>query len=139
MEFRVESKKPVKNISRKDLSNARVIRTPDPIRVGSTMANDHPAVQGVFGRLFGTAIGRVLDVLILHRGNDLSQNELAEYAGVSAKTLNKILPRLSQFHLIKESRRIDHARMVTIDLSSDSLTEHLIACEFKLSLKEADN
>jgi hypothetical protein len=101
--------------------------------------NSPPVIQGAFGRLFGTAMGRVLDFLILHRGNDLSQRELAEYAGVSAKSLTKILPKLMAFHLVKETRRIGHARMVTLDLSTNPITDHLVACEFELSLKEADD
>lgn len=99
----------------------------------------HPVVPGAFGRLFGTAIGRVLDVLILHRGNDLSQKELAEYAGVSTKSLSKVLPKLMEFHLVKETRRIGHARMVTLDLSTNPIADHLVACEFELALKEADD
>ncbi len=98
-----------------------------------------PVIEGAFGRLFGSAIGRVLDVLILHRGNDLSQKELAEYAGVSTKSLSKILPKLTRFHLVKETRKIGRARMVTLDLSTNPIANHLVACEFELSLKEADN
>lgn len=100
--------------------------------------NGRPIVNGAFGRLFGNAMGRVLDVLILHRGGDLSQKELAAYAEVSAKSLSTILPKLMEFHLVKETRRIGHARMVTLDLSTNPITDHLVACEFELSIKEAD-
>jgi len=106
-------------------------------RLNRTGGDNRPVISGAFGRLFGTS-GRVLDVLILHRGNDLSQRELAEYAGVSAKSLSKILPKLMQFHLVRETRRIGHARMVTLDLTTNPITDHLVACEFELSMKETD-
>lgn len=98
-----------------------------------------PVIKGAFGRLFGSATARVLDVLILHRGNDLSHKELAMYAGVSTKSLSKnVLPRLLKFGLAKNTRRIGHARMVTLDLKTNPIVDHLVACEFELSLKEAD-
>ena len=100
---------------------------------------DKPVIEGAFGRLFGIATARALDVLVLHRGHDLSLKELAQYAGISRKTLSKtVLPRLLTSRLIKETRRIGHARMVTLDLKANPIVDHLIACEFELSLKEAD-
>jgi hypothetical protein len=99
----------------------------------------NPVVKGAFGRLFGSATGRVLDVLVLHRGHDLSHKELAEYAGVSTKSLSKdVLPKLFKFGLAKETRRIGHAKMLTLDMTSNPIVDHLVACEFELSLKEAD-
>jgi len=96
-----------------------------------------PIIEGAFGRLFGNAIGRTLDVLVLHRGHDLSLKELARNAGVSTKSLSKtVLPRLFKSSLVKETRRIGHARMVTLDLTTNPIVDHLVACEFELSLRE---
>ena len=98
-----------------------------------------PVVGGAFGRLFGSATGRVLDVLILHRGNDLSHKELAEYAGISTKSLSKnVLPKLLKSGLVKHTRRIGHAKMVTLNLTANPIVDHLIACEFELSLNEVE-
>jgi len=102
------------------------------------MGNGKPVIEGAFGKLFGSAMGMVLDVVVLHRGHDLSQKELAEYAGVSTKSLSKILPRLVAFHVVKETRRVGNARMVTLDLTSNPLADHLVACEFELSLRAAE-
>lgn len=96
-----------------------------------------PIIEGAFGRLFGNAIGRTLDVLVLHRGHDLSLKELSKYAKVSTKSLSKtVLPRLFDSGLVKETRKIGHARMVTLDLTTNPIVDHLIACEFEMSLKE---
>jgi len=95
-----------------------------------------PVIEGSFGRLFGSAIGRVLDVLVLHRGHDLSRKELAKYAGISTKALSKIIPKLEKFGLVKQTRKIGHAKMVTLDLKANPIVDHLIACEFELAFKE---
>lgn len=108
--------------------------------VGKKMGkNGSPVIEGAFGKLFGSAMGRVLDVLILHRGHDLSQKELAEYAGVSTKSLSKIMPRLVASHVAKETRKVGNARMVTLDLANNPLADHLVAIEFELSMEAADN
>lgn len=101
--------------------------------------NNKPVIEGAFGRLFGNAIGRTLDVLVLHRGHDLSLKELGKNAGVSTKSLSKtVLPRLFKSSLVKETRKIGHARMVTLDLSTNPIVNHLVACEFALSLEGAE-
>ena len=99
----------------------------------------NPVIKGAFGRLFGVALARALDVLILHRGHDLSMKELAEYADVSRKSLGKdVLPKLIKFRLVKQTRKIGNARMVTLDLTANPIVKHLIACEFELSIQEAE-
>jgi len=98
-----------------------------------------PVIEGAFGRLFGSATARVVDVLVLHRGHDLSLKELAEYAGISTKSLSKnILPKLFKEGLVKHTRNIGHAKMVTLDLAANPKANHLVACEFALSLVEAE-
>lgn len=98
-----------------------------------------PAIQGAFGRLFGCATAKALDVLILHRGQDLSLKEIAEYAGISTKILSRsALPTLSKSGLIQYTRTIGHAKMVKLDLSGNPLIDHLVGCEFELSLRQAD-
>jgi hypothetical protein len=101
--------------------------------------NNKLVIEGAFGRLFCNAVGRTLDVLVLHRGHDLSLKELAKYAGVSTKSLSKtVLPRLFKSSLVKETRKIGHARMIALDLSTNPIVDHLVACEFELSLKEIE-
>ena len=107
-------------------------------RVGE-MNVKKPAVHGTFARLFGTPLARMLDVLILNRGYDLSMKELAEYAGITPKTVWKELPKLEEIRLVKHTRRIGHAKMVTLNRESNPLAEHLIAIEFDAALKEMES
>jgi predicted transcriptional regulator len=77
-----------------------------------------------------------LDVLILHSGYDLSLKELAELAGISTKTLWKEMPKLERLNLVKHTRRIGHAKMVTLNRESNPVVEHLVRLEFDISLNE---
>ncbi|WP_309492755.1 HTH domain-containing protein [Candidatus Hecatella orcuttiae] len=98
-----------------------------------------PVIEGTFSRLFETPLGRVLDVLILHRGYDLSLKELANYAGISPKTLWKTMAKLESLGIVKHTRRIGNAKMITFNQDSNPLGEHLIALEYSIPLKEMES
>jgi len=98
---------------------------------GKTRRGANPGVQGTFGDLFGGPTAQMLDVLVLHRGYDLSLKELAEYSGLSSKTVWQNLPNLFRYRLVKRTRNIGNAKMITLDTSNGAV-KRLIEVEFRL-------
>ena len=98
-----------------------------------------PLIEGTFGRLFEVPIARVLDVLILHRRYDLSMKELAENAGISPKTLWKVMPKLEEMNLIKHTRMVGNAKMVTLNMDLNPIVDTLIELELEIPLHELKN
>lgn len=103
------------------------------------MLRKKPLIEGTFGRLFEVPIARVLDVLILHRRYDLSMKELAKNAGISPKTLWKVMPRLEEMNLIKHTRKVGNAKMVTLNLEANPIVDHLVRLELDIPLSEFKN
>lgn len=98
-----------------------------------------PVIDGAFSRLFGTPVGRALDVLILHRGHDLSLKDLAEYAGVSEASLStRVLPKLHRLGLVTHNLKEGHGT-VSLNLKAGPVINQLVACEMTLSLKESES
>jgi DNA-binding transcriptional regulator YhcF (GntR family) len=95
-----------------------------------------PLIRGTFSRLDDTPINRMLDVLILHRGYDLSLKELAKNAGISSKTVWKNLPNLERFHLVKYTRNIGNAKMITFNQEANPTAECFLKIAFKTPLEE---
>lgn len=103
--------------------------------IGVSMLKKQPLIKGTFGRLFEVPIARVLDVLILHRGYDLSLKELAENAGISAKTLWKIMPKLEEINLIKHTRKVGNAKMITLNKELNPIVDHLVGIALGIPLE----
>jgi len=103
------------------------------------MPRKEPLIEGAFGWLFEVPIAKVLDVLILHRGYDLSMKELAENAGISPKTLWKVMPKLEEMNLIKHTRKIGNAKMVTLNMELNPFVDHLVGLELGIPLEEFKN
>jgi len=99
---------------------------------------EKPIIEGTFGRLFNTPIARMLDVLILHRGYDLSLKELAEYAGITPKTVWKELPKLESLGLIKHTRQVGNAKMIALNQDINPLAECFIKIEYETAFKEME-
>ena len=78
----------------------------------------------------------MLDVLILHRGYDLSLKELAQNAGISQKTVWQKLPNLERFNLVKYTRKIGNAKMVTFNQEANPTAEYFIKIAFETPLEE---
>jgi len=95
-----------------------------------------PLVKGTFSRLDDTPVNRMLDVLILHRGYELSLKELAKNAGISQKTVWENLPNLERFNLIKYTRRIGNAKMLTLNQEANPAAEHFVKIAFDAPLEE---
>lgn len=95
-----------------------------------------PLIRGTFSRLDDTPINRMLDVLILHRGYDLSLKELAKNAGISPKTVWENLPNLEKFHLVKNTRNIGNAKMITFNQEANPTAEYFLKIAFETPLEE---
>jgi len=103
------------------------------------MLRKEPLAKGAFGRLFEVPTARVLDVLILNRGYDLSMKELAENAGISPKTLWKVMPKLEEMNLIRHTRKVGNAKMVTLNLDLNPIVDYLVRLELDIPLNEFKN
>jgi predicted transcriptional regulator len=103
---------------------------------GDRMKEKGSVIDGTFGRLFNSATGRMLDVLILHRGYDLSLTDLAKYAGVTPKTVWKELSKLESIGLIKHTRKVGNAKMVTLNQDVNPLAAKFIEIEFGSAFKD---
>jgi len=97
-----------------------------------------PLIKGTFSRLDDTPINRMLDVLILHRGYELSLKELAKNAGISPKTVWENLSNLERFNLIKYTRNIGNAKMVTFNQEANPTAEYFLKIAFETPFKEMD-
>ena len=95
-----------------------------------------PLIRGTFSRLDDTPVNRMLDVLILHRGHELSLKELAKNAGISQKTVWQNLPNLERFNLIKHTRSIGNAKMITFNQEANPAAECFLRIAFETPLKE---
>ncbi|MCW4042445.1 MAG: winged helix-turn-helix domain-containing protein [Candidatus Bathyarchaeota archaeon] len=95
-----------------------------------------PLIRGTFSRLDDTPVHRMLDVLILHRGYELSLKELAENAGISQKTVWKNLPNLEKFNLVKHTRDIGNAKMVTFNQEANPTADCFLKIAFETPFEE---
>lgn len=75
-----------------------------------------PTLQRIFG---DSAIARLLDYLTLYRGLDFPKTEISRNSGVAWKTMWRLWPTIERYGLVKETKRIGKAKMVT--LNTDSL------------------
>jgi len=98
-----------------------------------------PHIRGTFSRLFGDdPAARIMDILIVNRGHDLSLKDVADSAGISTKTLWQVLPRLEEADLIKHTRRVGNAKMITLNMDANPVAKQFvdIAQEIPLKLME---
>lgn len=96
-----------------------------------------PQIRGTFSRLFGDdPAARILDVLIVNQGHDLSLKDVAEAAGISTKTLWQVLPRLEETEIIKHTRQVGNAKMITLEKNPITKQLYNIATEIALRLMD---
>lgn len=88
--------------------------------------------------LGGTPIIRVLDFLLIEgKYFDYSLSDIANNAGVSKITLNKILPKLEELGIVKETRSVGQAKMYMLNKESP-LAKRLYSFAMDLAFKKAD-
>ncbi len=74
-----------------------------------------PTLQLIFG---DSAIARLLDYLTLYRGLDFPKTEISRNSGVAWKTMWRLWPTLERYGLVKETKKIGKAKMVTLNTDS---------------------
>ncbi len=90
------------------------------------------------GLLGDTPTIRVLDFLLVEgKYFDYSLTDIANNAGVSKITLNKILPKLEELGIVKETRAVGQAKMYMLNKDSP-LSKKLYNFAMDLAFKKAD-
>ena len=87
-------------------------------------------LAGVFG---SNVIMKILDFFITFREFDYSINEIAEYAGVSSRSVIREMPILLSYNILIKSRTIGRSQMFKLNTDSQISLELM-----KISLIIAD-
>ena len=95
-----------------------------------------PLIKGTFSLLDDTPVNRMLDVLILHRGYELSLKELSKNAGISQKTVWKNLQSLEKLNLVKHTRNIGNAKMITFNQEANPIADCFLKIAFETPFEE---
>ncbi len=95
--------------------------------------------KSVLLEVFGdTPVIRVLDFLLVEgKYFDYSLTDIANNAGVSKITLNKMLPKLEELEIVKETRTVGQAKMYMLNKESP-LSKKLYNFAMDLASKKAD-
>ena len=70
-------------------------------------------------RLFSNATARVLDFLILNQRFDYSASDISRLAEVPSRTLDRVLPKLIDEHLVKHTRKSGKSPMYILNSESE--------------------
>lgn len=103
------------------------------------MKTNNDETKSVLVEVLGdTPIIRVLDFLLIEgKYFDYSLTDIANNAGVSKITLNKILPKLEELGIVKETRTVGQAKMYMLNKDSP-LSKKLYNFAMDLAFKKAD-
>jgi hypothetical protein len=66
----------------------------------------------------GSAIAKILDFLSTHQEWDYSESDIAKYAGVNVRTVQREIPKLANTRLVKHTRTVGRAKMYKLDVTS---------------------
>ena len=92
--------------------------------------------SGPLERLFaGAATAKMLDFLISSQEFDYSEKDIAKFSGVSTKTVQREIPKLVDYKLIKNVRPVGNAKMFQLD-KSYKIAE--LAAKFAFELAKED-
>jgi predicted transcriptional regulator len=69
--------------------------------------------------IFGNAVARVLDFLIIHEPFDYSLLEISQIANIPVSTLQKSIPLLVEKGLVEERGKGENTRLFALNLKSD--------------------
>lgn len=71
------------------------------------MSSDQPCDgMGPLERAFHGAPTRIVDFLIIHKGSDYSESEIADMTRLSAKTVNRAMPQLISNNIAQLKRTV---------------------------------
>jgi len=94
--------------------------------------------EGPLERLFtGSAMSAILDFLIIYRHWDYSKTDIAKNAGVSFRTVLRLLPELEEMGVIKRTRNVGKASMYQLNAESP-ITKALEDLNLKIAKHGAD-
>ncbi|MBM5805795.1 MAG: hypothetical protein FJZ49_07035 [Candidatus Verstraetearchaeota archaeon] len=94
--------------------------------------------EGPLARMFaGSAMAAVLDFLIVYRHWDYSKTDIAKNAGVSFRTVLRLLPELEEGGVIKRTRNVGKASMYQINAESP-IVKALEDLSLKIAKHDAD-
>lgn len=74
-------------------------------------------------KMFRNSTAQVLDFLIIHEGWDYNKTQIAEYSGITHKTIYDIWPVLEKYSLIKQTRTIGRMKMYSINKESNAVKQ----------------
>jgi len=71
------------------------------------MSSDQPCDgMGPLERAFHGAPARIVDFLIIHKGSDFSESEIADMTRLSTKTVNRAMPQLISNNVVQLKRTV---------------------------------
>ncbi len=83
-------------------------------------------------------IPKIIDFLLVHRSWDYPVSTIAEAAGASYHTLQKIVPLLVRKGILRETREVGKAKLYALDFESPSvkkLDEFALTSDIEFSKK----
>jgi predicted AAA+ superfamily ATPase len=90
--------------------------------------------SGPLETLFGSAAAKIMDFMISSQEWDYSESDIARYSDVSTRTVQRELPKLLDYKLVKMVRTVGSAKMYQLDKSPKHKTGDLLE---KLALRLA--
>ena len=94
--------------------------------------------EGPFEQLFSGTRARTIDFLIKNQSFDYSRPDLVRYSGVSKRSLDKVLPKLTEENLVIKMKRKD-SKFNTYRFDPKSEKGKASECYFNLFSPLADD
>jgi transcription initiation factor IIE alpha subunit len=88
--------------------------------------------MGPLERAFHSAAARIVDFLIIHKGSDFSESEIADMTKLSTKTVNRTMPQLISNN-IAQLKRIVSGRTKMYCLHKSKAAVHLEEFVYELA------
>ncbi len=94
--------------------------------------------MGPLERSFHSAAARIVDFLIIHKGSDFSESEIAEMTELSTKTVNRTMPQLISNNITQIKRTVSgRTKMYWLHPKSKA-AEHLESFVYETASMLAD-
>jgi predicted transcriptional regulator len=94
--------------------------------------------KGPLERTFkGSATAAILDFLTLYKHWDYSKSDIAKNAGVNFRTVLRLLPRLEELGVIKQTRRVGKALMYQFNVENP-IAKAIDDLSFRIARYDAD-
>ncbi len=81
--------------------------------------NEKALEAGPLERVFrGSAMAKILDFLTTFKEWDYSKSDIAKNSGVNFRTVLRILPRLEELGVVKQTRNVGRATMYQLNMEN---------------------